>query len=326
MISPKISVIVPVYNSERFLHRCIDSILAQSFTDFELLLIDDGSIDSSGAICDEYATKDSRVRVFHKENGGVSSARNLGLDNAQGEWITFVDSDDWIEEHALLSLMRKDDVDLIIGAMSFDGSATMGTFPLIGKLIGADLFNYIASNIDHYLISSPCCKLFNNNIIQRHSLRFNETLCFGEDALFVKSYLLYVGSLISINDVCYHYQDIGDDIYVKYSRSFLPILNYFYDMSAIYNKLEIDKKVQISRHGIIGVVFEMANICLYKNRLQDLKYVYKFLNDKNVRNDLHKRKSLHVKILLCLSLFPTDYVLCVYVKLMSQIKNIKVSR
>ena len=95
--NPKITVIVPVYNTEKYLRRCVDSILAQTFTDFELLLIDDGSTDGSGAICDEYAKKDSRVRVFHKEIGGVSSARNLGLDKAYGEWISFVDSDDWID-------------------------------------------------------------------------------------------------------------------------------------------------------------------------------------------------------------------------------------
>lgn len=94
---PIISVIVPVYNAEKYLHRCIDSILAQTFTNFEVLLVNDGSKDNSGKICDEYAVKDQRIRVFHKENGGVSSARNLGLDNARGEWITFVDSDDWIE-------------------------------------------------------------------------------------------------------------------------------------------------------------------------------------------------------------------------------------
>ena len=99
-----ISVIVPVYNTEKYLHRCVDSILAQTFTDFELLLIDDGSTDSSGAICDESAQKDSRVRVFHKENGGVSSARNLGLDKAKGKWVTFVDSDDWIKESFLNKL------------------------------------------------------------------------------------------------------------------------------------------------------------------------------------------------------------------------------
>ena len=97
MLNPTISVIVPVYNAEKYLHRCIDSILAQTFTDFELLLIDDGSKDNSGKIFDEYVDMDSRVRVLHKENGGVSSARNMGLDHARGEWITFVDSDDWIE-------------------------------------------------------------------------------------------------------------------------------------------------------------------------------------------------------------------------------------
>lgn len=97
MNKPKISVIVPVYNAEQYLHRCIDSILAQTFTDFELLLIDDGSKDNSGDICDGYAMKDERVRVFHKKKGGVSSARNLGLDNAKGEWVSFVDADDYLD-------------------------------------------------------------------------------------------------------------------------------------------------------------------------------------------------------------------------------------
>ena len=108
-----ISVIVPVYNTEKYLHRCVDSILAQTFTDFELLLIDDGSTDKSGAICDEYAQKDSRVRVFHKENGGVSSARNVGLKNGRGEWISFVDSDDWVKKNFLDKLIvNSENVDL----------------------------------------------------------------------------------------------------------------------------------------------------------------------------------------------------------------------
>ena len=91
-----LSVIVPVYNVERYLARCIDSILQQSYRNLELILVDDGASDSSGAICDEYAQKDPRVNVIHKENGGLSSARNAGLDAAKGEFISFVDSDDWI--------------------------------------------------------------------------------------------------------------------------------------------------------------------------------------------------------------------------------------
>ncbi|ESU32048.1 hypothetical protein G3A_13005 [Bacillus sp. 17376] len=96
-MNPKISIIVPVYKVEKYLHKCIDSILAQTFTDFELILIDDGSPDNCGRICDEYARKDSRVSVIHKENGGQASARNMGIDLAKGEFIGFVDSDDWIE-------------------------------------------------------------------------------------------------------------------------------------------------------------------------------------------------------------------------------------
>ena len=115
---PLVSVIVPVYNTEKYLHRCIDSILSQTFSDFELLLIDDGSTDQSGTICDEYARKDSRVKVFHKENGGVSSARNLGLDNTRGEWVTFCDSDDFIHKDMCRTLMNNiqedEDADIIV--------------------------------------------------------------------------------------------------------------------------------------------------------------------------------------------------------------------
>lgn len=101
---PTISVIVPVYNAEKYLHRCVDSILSQTFTDFEVLLINDGSTDTSGVICDEYAQKDARVRVFHKENGGVSSARNVGIKNMRGLYSIHVDSDDWVEPSYLKDL------------------------------------------------------------------------------------------------------------------------------------------------------------------------------------------------------------------------------
>ena len=101
-----ISVVIPIFNADKYLHRCINSVLSQSYTDFELLLIDDGSTDKSGKICDEYAREDDRVRVFHKENGGVSSARNLGLDNAKGEWVSFVDADDRVETDYLKKCTR----------------------------------------------------------------------------------------------------------------------------------------------------------------------------------------------------------------------------
>ena len=122
MVMAIVSVIVPVYNVERYIHRCIDSILQQTFRDFELVLIDDGSPDQCGAICDDYASIDSRVHVIHKENGGLSAARNSGIDwafsKSDSEWLTFVDSDDWIHKfflESLLSAVRKDNTCIAIG-------------------------------------------------------------------------------------------------------------------------------------------------------------------------------------------------------------------
>ena len=120
MNNPKVSVIVPVYNVEKLLQRCIDSILAQTFTDFELLLIDDGSKDKSGEICDEYAANDDRIIVIHKDNGGVAEARNAGLRAARGELIGFVDADDWLapEMYAILyDNMLKEDADISAGGI-----------------------------------------------------------------------------------------------------------------------------------------------------------------------------------------------------------------
>lgn len=113
---PLISIIVPVYNSVSTLNRCLDSILNQTFSDWELLLIDDGSTDRSTELCDQYASKDQRIKVFHKKNGGVSSARNIGLSHAKGEWITFVDSDDEIPKNTFTDECRYFKEDLIVGA------------------------------------------------------------------------------------------------------------------------------------------------------------------------------------------------------------------
>ena len=106
---PAISVIVPVYKVEKYIHRCVDSILGQTFTDYELILVDDGSPDNCGAICDEYAVKDSRIVVIHQENGGLSAARNTGIDwsfaNSDSRWLTFIDSDDWVHPEYLQRLL-----------------------------------------------------------------------------------------------------------------------------------------------------------------------------------------------------------------------------
>lgn len=199
MVEPQISVIVPVYNTEKYLHRCIDSILFQTYTDFELLLIDDGSTDSSGTICDEYAEKDSRVRVFHKANGGVSSARNLGLDNAQGEWITFVDADDELVDENSLQILynpisHNSNIELSVcgyECYDVDGLKTFSTASFdINSGLDVDNTISMAYGCSYYQFYS-IAKLYKTSIIKKYSIRFDEKIYFSEDRLFIIQYICH---------------------------------------------------------------------------------------------------------------------------------------
>ena len=203
---PKISVIIPVYNTEKYLHRCIDSILAQTFTDYELLLINDGSKDNSGTICDEYAKKDSRIRVVHKENGGVSSARNMGLDNAKGEWICFIDSDDWVEKEYLKVLYQDGKYDYVTCYWKVLNCKTyQSNIPTSKAHIGvANIKQFIEENI--HRLSFPVCRLYKKNIIEKHTIRFDKRISFCEDALFNILYLGNIKSVRQTNDVLYNYE------------------------------------------------------------------------------------------------------------------------
>lgn len=197
---PEISVIVPVYNAEKYLYRCIDSILEQTFTNFELLLVDDGSSDNSGIICDEYACKDSRIRVFHKENGGVSSARNIGLDYARGNWIAFVDSDDYVYPSFLATYMDlcNNGVDLcILGvvpdySLSVEYKITKASIDYIGDLQSA-LFLFA----DCQMFGALWNKLLKKSIIEEYQLRLNEEYKYREDEEFLLRYMLHVKKIAS---------------------------------------------------------------------------------------------------------------------------------
>lgn len=204
-----ISIITPVYNAEQYLHRCIDSILAQSYTDFELLLIDDGSKDASGAICDEYAAKDTRVRVFHKENGGVSSARNIGLDNAQGEYITFCDADDYVTPDWLAAYGEAiaKNVDLAIqGYYAIDGDNTVekNFSSCQGDTIEAKR-QLITSLMSQGMYGYLWVKLFRRAIIEEHAIRFDTQSTFREDEQFFSKCLEYTSSFIYTDRLGYYY-------------------------------------------------------------------------------------------------------------------------
>lgn len=212
MRKPIVTIIVPVYKVEKYLSCCIDSILAQSFKSFELLLINDGSPDMSGRICDDYASKDNRIRSFHKENGGVSSARNLGLDKAQGEWICFIDSDDWVEVDFLKELVQYNSFDLIVGGL--DSFGCVATSTKRDENIVVDLkHSYEAAQILNVNIENTisafyysCGKLFRRSIILQNALRFDTRMKMCEDTCFLMQYLTHADKIILSDSSLYRYR------------------------------------------------------------------------------------------------------------------------
>lgn len=221
-----ISVIVPVYNVENVLHYCVESILNQSYTDFELILIDDGSTDKSGFICDQYAEKDKRVHVIHKKNGGVSSARNVGLDNAKGEYICFVDSDDRLKLEFLMVMidtLKSENAEIVVcgyQVVSKDKVVENRSF----HDNGIDIVSRenIYSLVGHTLYSASWCKLFRHDIINNQHIRFLEDLTLGEDMVFNFMYTDYITSICVLNRTLYIYNiDNSDSLLRKYRKDLL---------------------------------------------------------------------------------------------------------
>ncbi len=205
-MSPAVSIIVPVYNAEKYLHKCVDSVLAQGFTDFELLLVDDGSTDRSGAICDGYAASDSRVRVFHKANGGVSSARNTGLDNARGEYIMFVDSGDRLEAEALefcSGYMGEYDVVRFSAEEWYDEAGRKFHSHIYSESCGrADMLRGI---ISHGRLLAVWGGVYSAKLFRDNNIRFDTAITFGEDWLVLFRLIKDCASVKTTSRVFYYY-------------------------------------------------------------------------------------------------------------------------
>ncbi|MBO5172486.1 MAG: glycosyltransferase family 2 protein [Bacteroidaceae bacterium] len=271
---PKISVIVPVYNTEKYLHRCVDSILAQTFSDFELLLINDGSKDKSATICDEYAAKDSRVSVFHKENGGVSSARNLGLDCAKGEWITFVDSDDWLGNKYLENLIInvKRNIELVISFSYSVFKDKIGESKYESKVLNSDEFSLLFTEYDLSWRTSPWSKLYNNKIIKENKLIFNVNMPIGEDLVFLYEYITCVNKIYISGQSYYYYFADNENTLTKKINSTLVEQECLYmvnkTVNALLQKKNICNKEALDRvHCLMYSYINRVLNSLYYNNL-----------------------------------------------------------
>lgn len=264
---PEVSIIVPVYNAEKSIARCVDSILHQEYEDFELILVDDGSKDGSPAILDAYAKQDARVKVIHKPNSGVSSTRNLALDQAKGKYIQFLDADDWIPDNSTKMMVRDavdKDVDLVVGDF----------YRVVGKNVsrkGSIISNDVMTlqEFAEKMMNSPSDfyygvlwnKLYKNKIIQNYNVRMDEDLSWCEDFIFNLEYLLHVKTVSALQIPVYYYVKTEGSLVAK-SMSLTKIVDMKSNVFAYYNdfyKNVLDEKqYRKDRLAIAGFLIDAA--------------------------------------------------------------------
>lgn len=267
-----VSVIIPIYNAEKTLERCIESVLSQTYGKLEIILVDDGSTDKSGVICDKYAERDGRVTVIHKDNGGLVSARKYGIKAASGDYIQNIDSDDWVEPGMVEYLLGKaveDDSDIVTSGYYRENDDDVAEiFDLFdeGLYSGKDLVLLRNQMIFKDCVSnrgiSPCiwCKLFKAGIIKEISARMPNEIKYAEDGACVYSCMLRATKVTVTKKAFYHYIMYQKSMIRTVDENFFRNLNYFYRfMRSEADRFNCNKKVRkqidayISEHCLIGM-------------------------------------------------------------------------
>lgn len=238
----ELSIIIPVYNAEKYLPFCVESILAQTFCNFEIILINDGSIDASGSICEYYAAKDLRIKVVHQSNCGVSMARNRGIEVCVGKFITFIDADDIIKPTYLANFSYNDGIDFEIQGftMNFIGNESKN-YSIRPDVTHISTIKVIYSETECLrLTRGPVCKLYKREIIEKNNVIFPLGLSFGEDAIFVKRYLLHcIGNARAIAADDYNYNHIENSTSLTNRRQdSKKFYTYIAEDLSLYHQLE----------------------------------------------------------------------------------------
>ena len=226
MTHPIVSIIIPAYNADKYIEQCIESVLNLHTTDFELLIINDGSADTTGSICDKYAKRDSRVKVFHQLNHGVSSARNIGINTAIGEWLTFLDADDEVETRfadILKSEVAKN-ADWIFNEWTVieSGKTTKQQYDdNVGLTFKTkeDIKKFWCQAAHQDICRCPWGKFFRTSIIKQYNLQFDESLSYAEDTVFNYEYLTHVSSIVLNKEKDANYlfkKKTGEKAVIKY--------------------------------------------------------------------------------------------------------------
>lgn len=236
---PILSVIIPIYNSEKYLKRCLESVICQSLSDLEVICVDDGSVDSSLQIIEEYERKDSRIKVIHKENGGLVSARKTGLSIATGEYIGYVDSDDWIDPNmyeVLYTYAARYKVDLVTSGYFMEGDYVTEHYDTLQDgLYQDERMNYLREHTIYNLHkretglrASLCPKLFSYKILEKAQMQIPDEVSISEDKMCLITYILECQSVYILKEAFYHYIIHQESMVHKNNPEFLVCINELY--------------------------------------------------------------------------------------------------
>lgn len=313
MEMPFISIIVPVYNAENCLSRCVESLLGQSYTSFELILVDDGSSDNSLSICKRFAA-DKRVKIIHQENGGVSSARNKGLELAKGDYVAFVDADDWVNKDYLSSFVQDHaDADLLVGGYECIEGKLHAVVAIEEKTYRDkdEIALFLERKLGNIVLQVPWGKLFKRDILVANEMRFDNQMFFGEDTLFVQEYLLFVRSIKSISPANYVYErqpkwqiKYGKRIDLQ-SRAFGQLLASLHDLSLAYNR-----PFTYAKDWLVNSYCQIYQSYLYQTPWSgiDKTLVRSFFHNRQVVESIRRFRKYR-KNLLLVSLFRKNVAL-----------------
>lgn len=296
--SPLFSVIIPIHNSGKQLRKCLQSIREQTFTDYEVLLINDGSQDNSLEICHDFYNKDSRFKLFNQKNQGVGVARNKGLTKSTGEYILFIDSDDWIDINYFESIQNnlKNSPDIIM--WGFYCETDKGTkIKQLNNGINEDqnciseIYNIKQKFIYGYVWA--CC--FKNDIIKNNNIKFPEDIFLHEDTIFTNIYCKYVKKLNVISALGYHYQQIGDSLsrnrYISSDEAYTVATKLFSSTKHWHNisyayKFELDIYIGYLIRSFIEL-YNKNNKTTFCNRIKRIKFILKEIKHLNYINNIN---------------------------------------
>lgn len=298
-----ISIIIPVYNVEKYLRQCIDSVLSQTFQDFEIILVDDGSTDSSGEICDEYVTKDDRIRVIHKANEGVSIARNIGIEMTSGELLMFLDSDDFLYPDALKVLyeasIETPCADIIISGMEkyFVSTDTKELFNLDANIYSKSLFGELSIYLKKkYFYGMVWSKLYKKEIISNNQIKFNENISYHEDELFFTQTLNASSNVKIISNTTYIYNRYDGTLTHRFVCPEIQL----YTANMIYDEAKkISKKseyhnyiMQEYANSLFNIIISMYSLSFYnklsyKQRIEAIRKILKTAENRHISKNLN---------------------------------------